>query len=79
MYLLALFFVGNEKGGITLYDLRKKELSNFSEMVHKFQIHDMQMSADQNFLITASKDKTARLFDARSLECLKVYKLAHLY
>uniref|UniRef100_A0A0N5ALX1 Eukaryotic translation initiation factor 3 subunit I n=1 Tax=Syphacia muris TaxID=451379 RepID=A0A0N5ALX1_9BILA len=68
------FCTGNEKGGINLYDIRKKELSNFSEQVHKFQIHDMQMSADQNFLITASKDKTARLFDARSLECLKVYK-----
>jgi len=34
----------------------------------------MQMSKDGGFLITASKDTTAKLFDADTLECLKTYK-----
>lgn len=34
----------------------------------------MQVSKDGGFLITASKDSTAKLFDADTLECLKTYK-----
>jgi len=34
----------------------------------------MQLSKDQMSLITASKDKTAKLFDAPSLNLLKTYK-----
>ena len=34
----------------------------------------MQVSKDGGFLITASKDNTAKLFDADTLECLKTYK-----
>uniref|UniRef100_A0A8R1XM78 Eukaryotic translation initiation factor 3 subunit I n=1 Tax=Onchocerca volvulus TaxID=6282 RepID=A0A8R1XM78_ONCVO len=67
--------VGNEKGNVHQYDIRKgDDIVNFNDEAHKFQINDMQMSTDESFLITASKDKTARLFDARTLDCLKTYK-----
>ncbi|MFH4974879.1 hypothetical protein AB6A40_001588 [Gnathostoma spinigerum] len=65
---------GNDKGMVHQYDMRALSMSSFNDQAHKYQIHDMQMSADENFLITASKDKTARLFDARTLDCLKIYK-----
>lgn len=66
--------IGNEKGNLHQYDMRGGEVTNFNNNAHKFQIHDMQMSTDQSFLITASKDKTAKLFDARTLDLLKTYK-----
>lgn len=74
LYLRNLF-AGNEKGNVHQYDIRKgDDIVNFNDEAHKFQINDMQMSIDESFLITASKDKTARLFDARTLDCLKIYK-----
>lgn len=72
-------FAGNEKGNLHQYDMRGGEVTNFNNNAHKFQIHDMQMSTDQSFLITASKDKTAKLFDARTLDLLKTYKLVLSY
>lgn len=73
----VMFIAGNEKGNVHQYDIRKgDDIVNFNDEAHKFQINDMQMSNDESFLITASKDKTARLFDARTLDCLKTYKLA---
>lgn len=72
---LRNLFTGNEKGNVHQYDIRKgDDIVNFNDEAHKFQINDMQMSSDESFLITASKDKTARLFDARTLDCLKTYK-----
>lgn len=65
---------GNEKGNVHQYDLRNGDMNMFDDQAHKFQIHDMQVNADQSFLITASKDKTAKLFDARTLDPLKTYK-----
>lgn len=41
---------------------------------HVGSINDMQMSKDGTMFITASKDKTAKLFDTDSLACLKTYK-----
>ena len=41
---------------------------------HAKSINDMQLSKDGGFLITASKDCTAKLFNAETLECLKTYK-----
>lgn len=55
-------------------------MSNFNESAHKLQVHDMQVNSDQSFIITASKDKTAKLFNARTLDCLKAYRYAlHSY
>ncbi|KAJ8866206.1 hypothetical protein PR048_033730, partial [Dryococelus australis] len=41
---------------------------------HTGSINDMQMSKDGTMFITASKDKTAKLFDSDTLMCLKCYK-----
>lgn len=40
---------------------------------HSKEIRDMQYSKDKSMIITASVDKTAKLYDARTLECLKTY------
>ncbi|KAF4521357.1 hypothetical protein B566_EDAN006946 [Ephemera danica] len=49
-----------------------KELNMVHE--HTRPINDMQMNKDGTMFITASKDNTARLFDAAELIPLKVYK-----
>lgn len=53
-------------------DRTRRKITLVSE--HGKQINDMQVSKDGGFLITASKDSTAKLFDADTLECLKTYK-----
>jgi len=42
-------------------------------MVHKKQINSLTMSKDRSMFITASSDRTAKLFDTRSLTCFKTY------
>jgi len=49
-------------------------------MVHKAQEHqagspvtDLQFAPDRTYFITASKDKTAKVWDASNLEILKTY------
>jgi len=76
-HLDDMITVGLVNGGLYLYDLRADttEPKNFVNDRHKGEIRDIQMSADRLCLITASQDKTAHLFDARTLEPLnKVYK-----
>jgi translation initiation factor 3 subunit I len=41
---------------------------------HSDAIRDIQFSADKSYFITASKDQTAKIFDADSLECHKVFR-----
>lgn len=41
---------------------------------HRDKVVDIQFSWDGTFLISASKDGSARLFDVKTLECLKVYE-----
>ena len=40
---------------------------------HKKQVQHLCMSEDMTHFISASLDKTAKLFDSRTLECLKTY------
>lgn len=54
------------------FDRTGKKINLVSE--HAKSINDMQLSKDGGFLITASKDCTAKLFNAETLECLKTYK-----
>lgn len=49
-----------------------KEINSVND--HTSVINDMQMSRDGTMIVTASKDTTAKLFDAESLMCLKTYK-----
>lgn len=64
---------GHENGSISLYDIRKcKEVNSVKD--HTSVINDMQMSKDGMMFVTASKDTSAKLFDAENLICLKTYK-----
>uniref|UniRef100_A0A1L8DZI2 Eukaryotic translation initiation factor 3 subunit I n=1 Tax=Nyssomyia neivai TaxID=330878 RepID=A0A1L8DZI2_9DIPT len=64
---------GHEDGQITVWDLRMgKEVNSVND--HTMVINDMQMSKDGTMFVSASKDTTAKLFDAESLMCLKTYK-----
>ncbi|RWS16255.1 eukaryotic translation initiation factor 3 subunit I-like protein [Dinothrombium tinctorium] len=65
---------GHVNGQITKWDLRKPHDKLNVVEEHKKQINDMQYNVDQTMFITASMDNTAKLFDANSLELLKVYK-----
>lgn len=49
-----------------------KEINSVTD--HTNGIQDMQMSHDGTMFVTASKDTTAKLFDADTLTCLKTYK-----
>ncbi len=57
-----------------VYYLHRTGKKNNLVSEHAKSINDMQLSKDGALLITASKDCTAKLFNAETLECLKTYK-----
>ncbi|XP_066256120.1 eukaryotic translation initiation factor 3 subunit I [Euwallacea similis] len=64
---------GHENGEISQWDLKTgKKINSVKE--HDNLINDMQWNKDATMFITASKDHTARLFDAETLMLLKTYK-----
>jgi len=64
---------GHENGDVVQWDIKtQKKLSLKS--VHQKDVKDMQTSADGTMLITSSKDTSAILWDADTLEELKTYK-----
>lgn len=64
---------GHDDGTMCQWDSKTGEkLHQIKE--HQNQIKDMQFNKDQTMIITASKDKTAKLFDTNSLDHLKTYK-----
>lgn len=71
-YLSKFIIAGHEDGSVTQYDSK-----DGSELIHVYpheaQITDLQWSSDRTYFITASKDKTAKLIDARTLDVLKTY------
>lgn len=48
--------------------------SRSSVSSHSDTIRDVQFSADSTCFITASKDQTAKIFDADTLECVKTFR-----
>jgi len=65
---------GHDDGRVMKWDLRNpSEAANWEEP-HKQAVNDMQYNIDQTMIITASKDCSAKLLDAESLEVKKVYK-----
>uniref|UniRef100_A0A915HJP3 Serine-threonine kinase receptor-associated protein n=1 Tax=Romanomermis culicivorax TaxID=13658 RepID=A0A915HJP3_ROMCU len=70
---------GHELGEICQFDIRmnKQDRQDLTPVnfvnEHKRQITDLQLSDDQCVLLSSSKDQTAKLFDARTLEKKKTY------
>jgi len=64
---------GHQNGDLVQWDMKTQKKIKVNTM-HQKDIVDMQCSKDGTMLITASKDKTALLWDTDTLEHLKTYK-----
>ncbi|QSZ31543.1 hypothetical protein DSL72_001110 [Monilinia vaccinii-corymbosi] len=73
-YMSKFIIAGHEDGSVSQYDAKTGELL-FNTQVHEpdLQLTDLQWSSDRTYFITASKDKTAKLVNARDLEIMKTY------
>ena len=63
---------GGEDGVIRLWDVETGKIVHEAND-HKKQIQHLSLSLDKTHFISASLDKTAKLFDSETLECLKTY------
>ena len=63
---------GGEDGIIRLWDVETGKIVHEAND-HKKQIQHLSLSLDKTHFISASLDKTAKLFDSETLECLKTY------
>ncbi|KAJ1975921.1 translation initiation factor eIF3 subunit [Dimargaris cristalligena] len=71
-YLNKYIVVGHENGNVSLFDWNTGEVLKCVED-HEAIISDLQFSTDRTYFITSSKDKTARIYDSNTLECIKSY------
>jgi len=71
-YLNKYIIVGHDDGSISKWQVESAEMLT-KVKPHTAQIQDLQFSKEMDMFITASKDFTAKLFDAESLDVLKVY------
>ncbi|KAF2683021.1 eukaryotic translation initiation factor-like protein 3 subunit [Lentithecium fluviatile CBS 122367] len=73
-YLAHYIISGHEDGTVSQWDAKSGELL-YNAQVHEpdMLITDLQWAPDRTYFITASKDKTARISAADSLEVLKTY------
>lgn len=72
-YLNKFILTGHENGTVSQYDTKSGERL-ITEPAHDGAITDLQTSIDGSYFITASKDKTAAILDATTLEVLKRYE-----
>lgn len=68
-YILA----GHEDGSLSQFDARTGEKLYTVPGVHAAAVTDLQWGPDRTYFITASKDKTAKLHGAATLETFKTY------
>jgi len=73
-FLDEYIITGNDNGHLYVWDANNLDELYRNESAHKNAINDMQLSKDQTLLVTASKDTTAKLFDAIDLKHMKTYK-----
>ncbi|KUJ11922.1 putative eukaryotic translation initiation factor 3 subunit I [Mollisia scopiformis] len=73
-YMSKYIIAGHEDGTISQYDAKTGEQLDNTQ-VHEVDtvITDLQWSSDRTYFITAGKDKTAKLVNARDLEVMKTY------
>jgi len=73
-YMSKYIIAGHEDGTVSQYDGKSGEqIDNVPVHDVDTPITDLQWSADRTYFITAGKDKTAKLINARDLEVLKTY------
>ncbi|CAF1637323.1 unnamed protein product, partial [Adineta ricciae] len=63
---------GHDNGELVQWDLKSMDEVR-REKPHGGQIMDLQTNKDMSFLISSSKDNTAKLFDIETLDHLKTY------
>jgi len=64
---------GHEDGSVRKWDVETgKEIEIRKD--HKKQINSLQFSKDYTMFITASSDQTAKLYDTKTMKCLKTYQ-----
>jgi len=62
-----------DDGTVRMWDVETaKELQKVSD--HKKAINGLQFSKDETMFITASSDHTAKLYDSKTLKCLKTFQ-----
>lgn len=74
-YMSKYIIAGHEDGSVSQYDPKSGEQID-NVQVHEVDgglITDLQWAPDRTYFITASKDKTAKLINARDLEVMKTY------
>jgi translation initiation factor 3 subunit I len=57
----GIIVTGHESGKVSLFDVRSGEEILNKERAHMDTVTDLQMSLDQTYFITSSRDKTARV------------------
>lgn len=67
---------GCEDGSIRVWDVDQGQLKQSTDRKewHSSDIVDMQFSKDQTMLITASRDRFAKVWDVKTLTCLKTFR-----
>jgi len=64
---------GYADGSVRKWDVESGKQTEV-KVAHKKQINSVQFSRDQTMFITASSDQTAKLWDTKSMDCLKTYQ-----
>jgi translation initiation factor 3 subunit I len=73
-YMPGMILTGHESGKVALFDADTGEEVLSNERAHMDVVTDLQLSADQSYFITSSKDKTARIHDTKTLTVLKTFQ-----
>jgi len=64
---------GHESGKVALFDIKTGDEVETNERAHMDIVNDLQLSPDSTYFITASKDKTARIHETKTLRVLKTF------
>ncbi|KAI0040048.1 WD40 repeat-like protein [Auriscalpium vulgare] len=72
-YMSGLILTGHESGKVALFDAKSGDEVLSNERAHMDVVTDLQLSPDRSYFLTSSKDKTARLHDAKTLTVLKTF------
>lgn len=71
--LNTFVIAAGEDGRIRKWNVETGQVEN-EVQAHMKAIKDISYSKDKSMFITASSDKTAKLYDSKTLECLKTYR-----